>query len=46
MADNAELGELGAGLKTWFRFYNEERLHQSIGYATPDEMYFARMMME
>lgn len=29
------------GLDSYFRFYNEERPHQSLGYATPAEVYFA-----
>lgn len=27
--------ELWRGLNDYFRFYNEERLHQSLGYRTP-----------
>jgi putative transposase len=27
--------ELDRGLKEYFAFYNEERLHQSLGYETP-----------
>ena len=36
------VGELLDGLKKYFRFYNQERLHQSLDYATPDEIYFGR----
>lgn len=28
------------GLKTYFKFYNTERLHQSLNYKTPSEIYF------
>lgn len=31
--------ELAKGLKAYFNFYNEVRLHQSLGYKTPAEVY-------
>ena len=31
--------ELKEGVSNYFRFYNEERFHQSLDYKTPDEMY-------
>jgi putative transposase len=31
--------ELYEGLKTYFRFYNNERIHQTMNYKTPKEMY-------
>lgn len=31
--------ELYKGLKEYFRFYNDERFHQSLDYKTPSEMY-------
>jgi len=31
-------GELREGLKEWFKFYNEERPHQSLNDFTPDEV--------
>jgi putative transposase len=31
--------ELGRGLGCYFAFYNEERLHQALGYRTPAEVY-------
>jgi hypothetical protein len=36
-----------AGLAAYFRFYNEERFHETLGYRTPHEVYFgtpARLM--
>jgi putative transposase len=33
--------ELSKGLSRYFPFYNEERLHQSLGYRTPAEVYRA-----
>jgi putative transposase len=32
---------LAAGLDVYFRFYNHERLHQSLAYRTPAEVHFA-----
>jgi putative transposase len=31
---------LRVGLEEWFRFYNQERSHQSFGILTPDEVYY------
>jgi len=41
------VAEARAGLATYFRFYNEERFHETLGYRTPHEVYFetpARLM--
>lgn len=35
----ATLGELTVGLADYFQFYNTERMHQSLGNLTPDEVY-------
>ncbi len=32
--------ELRQGLEGWFRFYNQERPHQSFGQLTPDEVFY------
>ena len=32
---------LADGLEDYFRFYNQERLHQSLGHRTPAEVHFA-----
>jgi putative transposase len=32
--------EVTIGLSRYFHFYNERRVHQSLAYRTPDEMYF------
>lgn len=29
-------------LRSYFRFYNQERVHQALGYATPEEVYEGR----
>jgi putative transposase len=34
--------ELYDGLKDYFKFYNQERLHQSLDYLTPFEVYFGK----
>jgi transposase InsO family protein len=31
---------LNQDVKAWFDWYNQNRLHQSLNYATPDEVYF------
>ena len=35
----ANMPDLLLGLTDYFQFYNEERLHQSLGYATPNTVY-------
>ena len=34
--------EVRAGISTYFRFYNEERPHQALGYRTPREVFESR----
>ncbi|GAB1482722.1 hypothetical protein MASR2M78_15380 [Treponema sp.] len=38
------MGDLKEGIKRYMKFYNTERFHQSLNYATPDEMYYAAFM--
>lgn len=40
LKDYADVRAAAAGLRAYFRFYNTERPHQSLGYATPAEVYF------
>ena len=40
--DYANVDEVIAGLKEYFRFYNHERPHQSLGKRTPASVYFAK----
>lgn len=35
--------ELRRGLGNWFRFYNQDRFHQSLDDKTPDEIYYKRV---
>ena len=35
--------EARASLQIYFRFYNERRLHETLNYATPDEVYYAHL---
>ena len=37
--DYQTVGEARQGLARYFRFYNEERLHQALGYRTPVAVY-------
>ena len=41
LKDYAAVPELEAGLTDYFRFYNDERPHQSLDYRTPAEVHFA-----
>jgi putative transposase len=41
MNDYQTVTELSNGLKQYFQFYNQERLHQSLDYRTPEEVYFS-----
>ena len=41
LLDYGSVPELDTGLHTYFDFYNQERLHQSLGYRTPAEVHFA-----
>jgi putative transposase len=37
-----DFDEARAGLTEYFKFYNQTRLHQSLGYRTPAEVYFGK----
>jgi putative transposase len=39
LKDYKTVPELRRGISEYFRFYNAERFHQSLGYKTPDEVY-------
>jgi len=41
LRDYQTVPELAAGLGRYFRFYNQERPHQSLAYRTPAEVHFA-----
>src|SRR5947209_14916516 len=40
----ASVAEATVGIGNWFRFYNEERQHQSLGYRTPQQVYAAECL--
>jgi len=40
LRDRMELKELKKVTEEWVTYYNEERPHQSLGYRTPDEVYY------
>ena len=40
LSDYEDMGAAKEGLVLYFRFYNEERIHQSLGYATPAAVYY------
>ena len=40
----SSVAEAKAGIGYWIRFYNEERLHQSLSYQTPQNIFAAGMM--
>ena len=42
LKDYATVTEARAGIEKYFRFYNQERLHQSLGYRTPAAVWLAR----
>ncbi|RLB33583.1 MAG: hypothetical protein DRH12_18220 [Deltaproteobacteria bacterium] len=37
--------ELKEATDEWVRYYNGERLHQALGYRTPDEVYYGEGMV-
>jgi putative transposase len=39
------VAEAKRGLGEYFRFYNEERLHEALGYRTPHELYFGTLAL-
>lgn len=42
--DYRTLCELKTGLTRYFRFYNSERFHESLGYETPDAIYAGKFV--
>ena len=42
LKDYESVAEAGAGIERYFRFYNEQRVHQSLQYRTPAAIWLAR----
>jgi transposase InsO family protein len=42
LKDYASVAEARAGIERYFRFYNQERVHQSLEYQTPAAIWLAR----
>ena len=42
LRDRLGLKELREVMRQWVKYYNGERSHQSLGYLTPDEVYYGR----
>jgi putative transposase len=40
------VNECRSSLRTYFEFYNQERFHQALGYATPAEVYYGRVALK
>ena len=40
LKDYGDVAEASGGLRDYFEFYNRERLHPSLGYRTPEAVYF------
>lgn len=45
LKDYGSVEEAVSNLRDYFRFYNEERLHQALGYQPPSKVYFGRETM-
>jgi len=41
LKDYANVPEAITGLNRYFRFYNSQRPHQSLGYKTPEQIFFS-----
>ena len=44
LREKVELKELKEVTKEWVEYYNKERPHQSLGYKTPDEVYYGEVL--
>ena len=44
--DYSTMADLKEGIKRYVSFYNSERFHQSLDYATPDEIYWSKFKPE
>jgi putative transposase len=44
--DYKNMEELKGGVNKYIKFYNEDRYHQSLGYKTPNEIYFQNKLKQ
>lgn len=40
LSDYENMEECRKSIRNYFRFFNEERVHQALGYKTPNEVYY------
>ena len=43
LSDYEDMGECRKSIRNYFRFFNEERVHQALRYKTPDEVYYGNL---
>ena len=43
--DYANVNECRRAIESYFRFFNQDRVHQSLGYQTPDEVFFENLKL-
>lgn len=46
LRDYEDVAQAREGIGSYLRFYNQERLHQSLGYKTPEEVYLKKGLIQ